>query len=92
MWPYPYLKVYQKKKNYTFKKIPCSIHVLFLKKKISFSIPRFKTTQPLDTWLAFLDWDLDASTNFYNSWVSNEFKIDKLWLSILILHFYTVHK
>ena len=35
-----------------------------LKKK---KFPHLKTTQPPDTWLAFLDWDLDASTNFYNS-------------------------
>ena len=68
IWPYPYLKVYQKKKNYTFKKIPL------------FS-PRLKTTQPPDTWLAFLDWNLDASTNFYNSWVSNELLYTRVGLS-----------
>ena len=46
---------------------PCTI--LKKKKNPNFydSIPRLKTTQPPDTWLAFLDWDLDASTNFYNS-------------------------
>ena len=90
MWPYSYLKVYQKKKTTLLKKSH-ALSMYYLK-KIPLSIPRLKTTQPPDTWLAFLDWDLDASTNFYNSWVSNEFKIDKLWLSILILHFYKVHK
>ena len=37
-------KVYKIKKNYTFKKIQCSIHVLF--KKIPLSTPRLKTTRP----------------------------------------------